>query len=65
MSIILTFAYIQIIYTMFKDNKIPFDRADKGIYAAMLINAAVMLFIVVNPQYLVEDFVLMIETVFK
>lgn len=65
MSIILAYAYIQIIYTMFKDNKMPFDRADKGIYAAMLINALVMLFIVVNPQYLIEDFVLMIETVFR
>lgn len=65
MSVILIFAYIQIIYTMFKNNKMPFDRADKGIYTAMLINAAVMLFIVINPQYLIEDFVLMIETVFK
>ena len=66
MMLVLAYAYIQVIRTFyFEESKAVFDRADKGIYTAMLFNAVLMLVIMVNPQYLVEDFVLMIETVFE
>ena len=66
MMFVLAYAYIQVIRTFyFEESKAVFDRADKGIYTAMLFNAVLMLVIMVNPEYLVEDFVLMIETVFE
>lgn len=66
MMLVLAYAYIQVIRTFyFEESKAVFDRADKGIYTTMLFNAVLMLVIMVNPEYLVEDFVLMIETVFE
>ena len=66
MTLVLAYAYIQIIKTFyFEESKAVFDRADKGIYTVMLFNAILMLVIMVKPEYLVEDFVMMIETVFE
>lgn len=66
MTLLLAYAYIQIVRVLyFEEGKAVFDRADKGIYMVMFLNVLLMLTIMVKPQYLVEDFVVMIEKVFE
>lgn len=48
-------AYLDVIKTMFFDNRIRnFDRADKGIYICLFINILVVLITILNPGVLMD-----------
>lgn len=65
MLIILSYGYLQIIKNLyFEKSKENFDRADRGIYIAVLLNALLMIVIMLKPQYLMQDIYLMIESAF-
>ena len=65
MLIVLSYAYVQIIKNLyFEKSKENFDRADSGIYTAVLINALLMIVIMLKPQYLLQDVYKMIESLF-
>ena len=55
--LILAYAYLQIIKTMyFENSRIAFDRADRGIYAAVLFSVVAMLILMMHPHFLMRDF---------
>ncbi|MCI7421436.1 MAG: proton-conducting transporter membrane subunit [Alphaproteobacteria bacterium] len=55
--LVLAYAYLQIIKTMyFENSSIAYDRADRGIYAAVLITAAIMIILLMQPHFLMQDF---------
>lgn len=55
--LILAYAYLQIIKTMyFENSRIAFDRADRGIYAAVLFSVVAMLIFMMHPHFLMRDF---------
>lgn len=65
MLIILSYGYLQIIKNLyFEKSKENFDRADSGIYIAVLLIALLMVVIMLKPQYLMQDIYLMIESAF-
>ena len=65
MLIILSYGYLQIVKNIyFEKSKENFDRADSGIYVAVLLNALLMIVIMLKPQYLLQDVYLMIESMF-
>lgn len=62
----LGYAYLQIIKALcFEERKTSFDRADRGIYTAILLNAALMLALILQPHYLLDDVKSLLETVFQ
>ena len=66
MLVVLSYGYLQIIKNMyFEKSKENFDRADSGIYAAIMLNALLMIVIMLKPQYLMQDIYLMIEGMFQ
>ena len=66
MMLAVGYAFLQIVRALyFEERKTIFDRADSGIYTAILLNAALMLIIMLQPQYLAEDVRLMLETVLQ
>lgn len=65
MLVVLSYGYLQIIKNMyFEKSKENFDRADPGIYVAILLNALLMIVIMLKPQYLMQDIYLMVEGMF-
>lgn len=66
MLIVLSYGYLQIIKNIyFEKSKENFDRADSGIYVAVLFNALLMIIITLKPQYLMQDIYLMVESMFQ
>jgi len=66
MMIVLSYGYLQIIKNIyFEKSKENFDRADSGIYVAVLLNALLMIVIMLKPQYLMQDTYFMIESMFQ
>ncbi len=66
MLVILTYAYLQIIKTLYFENStILFDRADSGIYVAILFTLLLMIVIMVHPRYLLSDINFMLEDAIK
>lgn len=64
--IIISYSYLQIIKTMyFENSKDNFDRVDTGIYMALWLNTALMIFIMLQPRWLVQDLDLMLEDIFQ
>ncbi len=54
--LILSYAYLQIIKTMyFENSNIAFDRADRGIYLAIMLTVLLMILIMLQPHYLIQD----------
>ena len=54
--LILSYAYLQIIKTMyFENSNIAFDRADRGIYLAIMLTMLLMILIMLQPHYLIQD----------
>ncbi len=65
MMTILGYAYLQIVRTMyFEDKRTSFDRADVGIYTAIFLNMALMIVIALQPRYLIFGFRTMLEALF-
>lgn len=63
--IIISYAYLQIIKALyFEKSKENFDRADIGIYIALLFNILFMIIIMINPKYLLFDINNMLEGAF-
>ena len=62
----LGYAYLQIIKALcFVERKTSFDRVDRSIYTAILLNAALMCLLILRPYYLMESFRPLLETVFQ
>jgi NADH-quinone oxidoreductase subunit N len=54
--VVIAYAYLQIIKTIyFTDNHTPFDRADTGIYIAVLIDLLIMSALILQPLYFAQD----------
>ncbi len=65
MMTVIGYAYLQIVRAMyFEDKHTSFDRADGGIYTAILLNAVLMIIITLQPHYLIFDFRSMLEVLF-
>ena len=65
MMTVLGYAYLQIVRTMYsEDKRTSFDRADAGIYAAIFLNAALMIGATLQPRYLIYGFRSMLEALF-
>ena len=63
--VVISYAYLQIIKALyFEIGRENFDRADIGIYIALLINIVIMIIIALNPKYLLLDISNMLEGVF-
>lgn len=63
--VIISYAYLQIIKALyFETSRENFDRADIGIYIALLINIVIMIIITLNPKYLLLDINNMLEGAF-
>ncbi|MBR1825995.1 MAG: hypothetical protein IJ770_05360 [Alphaproteobacteria bacterium] len=66
MMLVVGYAFLQIVRALyFEERKTTFDKADSGIYTAILLNAVLMLLIMILPQYLTEDVRTMLETVLQ
>lgn len=66
MMLIVSYSYIQIVRNLyFDDRKAAFDRADSGIYTAILLIAGLMIVGMLQPHYLIIDFRAMLETIFS
>ena len=64
--LIVGYAYLQIIKALcFEERKTAFDRADRGIYTAILLNAVLMFALILQPHYLMDSFRPLLETVFQ
>ena len=65
MMTVLGYAYLQIVRTRYSEEKrTSFDRADAGIYAAIFLNAALMIGATLQPRYLIYGFRSMLEALF-
>ena len=65
MMLVVGYAFLQLVRVLYvEEHKTSFDRADSGIYAAILLNAVLMSVIMALPQFLAEDVRTMLETVF-
>lgn len=54
--VILAYSYLQIVKTLyFENSNIAFDRADRGIYAAVLLTILLMIVLIVQPHFLMQD----------
>lgn len=52
----LTYSYLQIIKTLyFENSRVTFDRVDRGIYMVVLLTVLVMMFLVLQPHFLVQN----------
>ena len=66
MFLVLAYAYLQIIMALyFYKSRESFDRADKGIYIAMMLNMVIMMIILMKPQYFSDYLAFMTESVFE
>lgn len=64
MMVVLLYSYLQIIKTLyFEKSKKYFDRADIGIYMAILIDVIIMIWIMLKPQNLFGDLNSILEVV--
>lgn len=64
MMVVLLYSYLQIIKTLyFEKSKKYFDRADIGIYMAILIDVIIMIWIMLKPQDLFGDLNSILEVV--
>ena len=65
MMLVVGYAYLQIIRSMFFEEKRNlFDRTDGGVYAAILLNVALMITIALQPHYVAFGFRSMLEVLF-
>lgn len=65
MMTVIAYAYLQIVRAMyFEERRALFDKADGGIYAAILLNAVLMIVIMLQPQYLIVGFRSALEVLF-
>lgn len=63
--IILTYAYMQIIKTMyFEKSNNSYDHTERSIYAVVFINALLMIIISLKPDILIENIKILTENVF-
>ncbi len=64
--LVLGYAYLQIIKVLcFEERKTSFDRVDRGIYTAILLNAVLMAILILQPHYWLEDVKPLLETVLQ
>ena len=62
---VIAYAYLQIVHAMyFEERRTLFDKTDGSIYAALLLNAVLMIAIMLQPQYLIVDFRSALEVLF-
>ena len=65
MITVVAYAYLQIVRAMyFEERRTLFDRADGGIYTAILLNAVLMIVIALQPQYMIVGCRSMLEALF-
>ncbi|MBP5215338.1 MAG: hypothetical protein J6039_02140 [Alphaproteobacteria bacterium] len=63
--VILSYSYLQIIKAIyFAESKENFDRADSGIYTAIMLNVLFMILLILKPSYLTDKMVEMLESLF-
>ena len=66
MLIVLSYGYLQIIKNLyFEKSKENYDRSDVGIYVTILLTALLMIIIMLQPHYLLQDISLMTEGIFQ
>ncbi|MDO4162108.1 MAG: proton-conducting transporter membrane subunit [Pseudomonadota bacterium] len=64
--IILAYAYLQIIKTLyFEDSNIAFDRADRGIYTAIMLIVLLMIVFMLHPHFLAQDTEEILESILR
>lgn len=62
--LILTYAYLQIIKTLyFENSQITFDKADRGVYFIIVLILWAMIVLTVQPHFLLQNFQEMLESV--
>lgn len=62
--LILTYAYLQIIKTLyFENSQITFDKADRGVYFIIVLILGTMMVLTSQPYFLLQNFQEMLESV--